>query len=79
LCLLWASLAIVLPTMHVVAIRFLDSPPPIDLDRFYPSLSEIFSAFVTPGLVLLVSWIMDVGLYQKEHADELERDADLTI
>jgi hypothetical protein len=27
--------------------------------------------------VLLASWIMDVGLYEKEHADELPRDSDL--
>ena len=31
------------------------------------------------GLVLLASWIMDVGLYEKEHADALQRDADLVI
>jgi hypothetical protein len=31
------------------------------------------------GLVLFVSWIMDVGLYEKEHVDVLRRDAELVI
>jgi len=39
----------------------------------------VFSSFATAGLVLLASWIMDVGLYEKDHADALQRDAELTI
>jgi hypothetical protein len=35
--------------------------------------------FVSAGLILLASWIMDVGLYEKDHADELKREADLVI
>ena len=34
---------------------------------------------LTAGLILLVSWVMDVGLYEKDHADALQRDADLVI
>ena len=52
---------------------------PRDLDRVAPSFSELLNSFVAAGLVLLVSWIMDVGLFAKEHADALERDAKLTI
>jgi hypothetical protein len=57
----------------------MDASVPIDLDRVFPSLSALFSSFATAGLVLLASWIMDVGLYEKDHADALQRDAELTI
>jgi hypothetical protein len=79
LLLLWAVLGIVIPTAIVVARGLMDASVPIDLDRVFPSLSELFSSFATAGLVLLASWIMDVGLYEKDHADALQRDAELTI
>jgi hypothetical protein len=79
LLLLWAVLGIVIPTAIVVARELIDASVPIDLDRVFPSLSELFSSFATAGLVLLASWIMDVGLYEKDHADALQRDAELTI
>jgi hypothetical protein len=79
LLLLWAVLGIVIPTAIVVASGLIDTSVPIDLDGVFPSLSELFSSFTTAGLVLLASWIMDVGLYQKDHADALQRDAELTI
>jgi hypothetical protein len=79
LLLLFAVLGIVIPTAIVVARGLIDASVSIDLDRVFPSLSELFSSFVTPGLILLVSWIMDVGLYEKDHADALRRDADLVI
>jgi hypothetical protein len=77
--LLLAVLDIVLAATLVVANPLFDAPGPIDLDRFFPSFSESFNSFAAAGLVLLVSWIMDVGLYEKEHADALRRDADLVI
>jgi hypothetical protein len=79
LLLLWAVLGVVIPTAIVVARGLMDASVPIDLDRVFPSLSELFSSFATAGLVLLASWIMDVGLYEKDHADALQRDAELTI
>lgn len=79
LWLLLAVLNIVLPATLVVANGFLDAPVPIDLDRVFPSFGELLNSFVAAGLILLVSWIMDIGLYEKEHADELQRDADLVI
>ena len=79
LLLLWAVLGIVIPTAIVVARGIMGASVPIDLDRVFPSLSELFSSFATAGLVLLASWIMDVGLYEKDHADALQRDAELTI
>jgi hypothetical protein len=79
LLLLWAVLGIVIPTAIVVARGLMDASVPIDLDRVFPSLSELLSSFATAGLVLLASWIMDVGLYEKNHADALRRDVELTI
>jgi hypothetical protein len=79
LWLLLAVLNIVLPATLVVANGFFDPPVPIDFDRVFPSFGELLSSFAAAGLVLLVSWIMDVGLYAKEHADALQRDADLVI
>jgi hypothetical protein len=80
--LLWLLLAVLdigLPATLVVANGFFDAPVPIDLDRLFPSFGELLNSFAAAGLVLLVSWIMDVGLYEKEHADALRRDADLVI
>ncbi len=79
LLLLWAVLSIVIPTAIVVARGLMDASVPMDLDRVFPSLSELFGSFATAGLVLLASWIMEVGRYDKEHADALQRDAELTI
>jgi hypothetical protein len=79
LWLLSAVLYIAFPASLVVANGLLDVPVPIDFDRVFPSFWELLSAFAAAGLVLLVSWIMDVGLYEKEHADALRRDADLVI
>lgn len=79
LLLLWAVSGIVIPTAIVVAHGLIDASVPMDLDRVFPPLSELFSSFATAGLVLLASWIMDVGLYEKNHADALKRDAELTI
>ena len=79
LWLLLAVLNIVLPATLVVANGFFDAPVPIDLDRVFPSFGELLNSFAAAGLVLLVSWIMDVGLYEKQHADALRRDADLVI
>ena len=79
LWLLFAVLGILLPVTFAVAHRLIDASVPIDFDRWFPSFSEVLSSFVSAGLVLLTSWIMDVGLYEKEHADALRRDADLTI
>ena len=79
LFLLLAVLGIVIPTAIIVARGVIDASVPLDLDRVLPSLSELFGSFATAGLVLLASWIMDVGLYEKDHADALQRDAELTI
>lgn len=79
LWLLLAVLYVVLPATLVVANGFFDAPVPIDLDQVFPSFGELLNSFATAGLVLLVSWIMDVGLYEKQHAEALRRDADLVI
>jgi hypothetical protein len=79
LWLLLAVLNIVLPATLVVVNGSFDAPVSIDLDRVFPSFGELLNSFAAAGLVLLVSWIMDVGLYEKQHADALRRDADLVI
>ena len=79
LLLVWAVLGIVIPTALVVARGLIDASVPIDVDRVFPPFSALVGSFATAGFVLLASWIMDVGLYEKDHADALRRDADLTI
>ena len=79
LWLLLAVLDIALPAALLVALRFIGASVPIDLDRWLGSPSELFTSFASAGLVLLASWIMDVGLYEKNNADALQRDAELTI
>jgi hypothetical protein len=79
LWLLAAVLGIVIPAALLVARGFIDTSVPIDLDVLFPSVSQLAGDFVSAGLILLASWIMDVGLYEKDHADELKREADLVI
>lgn len=79
LWLLLAVLHVVVPASLVVANGFFDTPVPMDHARMFSSLGEVLNLFAAAGLVLLASWIMDVGLYEKEHADELRRDSDLMI
>jgi hypothetical protein len=79
LLLLWAVLGIVIPAAVVVARGAIDASVAMDLDRVFPSLPELFSSFATAGLLVLASWIMDVGRYAKDHADALQQDAELTI
>lgn len=79
LLLLWAVLGIVIPAAIVIARGVVDASVPMDLDRVFPSMPELFLSFATAGLVLLASWIMDVGLYVKDHAEALQQDAELTI
>jgi len=78
LWLLLVALSIVTPAALLVAHGFMDASVPIDLDVLFP-LSQLVGDFVSAGLILLASWIMDVGLYEKDHADELKREADLVI
>ena len=81
LWLLLAALGIVIPFVAAVLIRsgFLDSTAASRGLLVFSSPSETLSSFVSAGLILLASWIMDVGLYEKDHADALQRDADLVI
>jgi hypothetical protein len=80
LWLLSAVLGIVIPVASSALVAFgsLDASTPIGHELAFPS-SQSLGSFVAAGLILLVSWIMDVGLYAKDHADALQRDADLVI
>jgi len=77
--LLTVLMDIVIPAAFVVAHGSIEPPIPLDLDRLFPPPQELFGDFISPGLILLASWIMDVGLYEKDHAEALKRDADLVI
>jgi len=78
LWLLWAVLGILIPvaSASLVALGYIDAWRPFQSE---PVFSQSLSSLVAAGLILLVSWIMDVGLYEKDHADALQRDADLVI
>lgn len=39
----------------------------------------MLSGFAAAGVVMLLSWILDVGLGVREEADELRRDAELVV
>ena len=71
------ELLIPLASTALVASGFLDASAPFNLE--IPFSWQSLSALISAGLILLASWIMDVGLYEKDHADELRRDADLVI
>ena len=79
LWLLAAVLGVVIPAALLVAHGFIDPSASINLDLMFPSSTQWLGDFVSAGLILLASWIMDVGLYEKDHADSLQRDADLVI
>ena len=78
LWLVWALLEIVIPmaSASLVALGYIDAWEPFISE---PVFAQSLSSFVAAGLILLASWIMDVGLYEKDHADALQRDADLVI
>lgn len=80
LWLLLSVLGILIPIIWAVLVRLgaIEPSVPAKLDLWF-SWSESLSSFTAAGLILLISWIMDVGLYEKDHADALQRDADLVI
>jgi hypothetical protein len=71
--------AIPVASAALFSVGFIDASFPFKSLFAFPSSSEALSTFVAAVLVLLASWIMDVGLYEKDHADALQRDADLVI
>ena len=75
-----AVLGVLIPVVWAVLVRIGLVEPFLQVKaEILFSWSETLGSFVTAGLILLVSWIMDVGLYEKDHADALQRDADLVI
>jgi hypothetical protein len=80
LWLLSAIFSVLLPViwMGLVAQGLVEpSDPP--KQQLWFSWSDSLASFISAALILLVSWVMDVGLYEKDHADALRRDADLVI
>jgi MFS family permease len=80
LSLLWAVLGVLIPVAWsaLVALGFIAPSSPSKFEAWF-SWSQSLSSFLAAALILLVSWIMDVGLYEKDQADALQRDADLVI
>jgi len=80
LYLVLAVLSIAIPFAWAVLVRTgliePSSPPKLEAWLSWP---DTLNTLVTAGLILLASWIMDVGLYEKDHAEALKRDADLVI
>jgi hypothetical protein len=79
LLLVSAVLGVVLPAATLAMANSLAAGAVTTGPGVFRCIGEALGSFVAAGLVLLASWIMDVGLYEKEHADELRRDADLMI
>jgi hypothetical protein len=79
LSLLWAVLAVAIPFAFAVLVRLGVLDASIAESLLVIPWPESLNVAVSAGLILLVSWIMDVGLYEKDHADALRRDADLVI
>jgi len=79
LLLVSAALSVVLPVITLAMATGLTDGPVPKGPGVFRLVGEALGSFVAAGLVLLASWIMDVGLYEKEHADELRRDSDLMI
>jgi hypothetical protein len=78
LLMLLAPLGAVVPALTLaLAVNLTEAQ--VVVNGSFNSMGQAIGAFIAGGLVLLASWIMDVGLYEKEHADELRRDADLMI
>ena len=80
LYLLLAVLGVLLPIAWATLVT-LGIVEPSDSSNLPVSIpwQESLGSFLTAGFILLVSWVMDVGLYEKDHADALQRDADLVI
>jgi hypothetical protein len=81
--LLWilsAVLSVVIPYAwaSLVSVGVIEPSDPPKLEVWL-SWSESLNSLVSGGLIVLISWVMDVGLYEKDHAAALQRDADLVI
>jgi hypothetical protein len=77
--LLWLLLAVIYVVIPIASAALISSGLEVPQSGLAFSWSESLSSFISAGFVLFVSWIMDVGLYEKDHADALQRDADLVI
>jgi hypothetical protein len=74
-----ALLSVVLPSITMAMATTLGDRSVPNSTSLFRSFGDSLNSLAAAGLVLLASWIMDVGLYEKEHADELRRDSDLMI
>lgn len=80
LMLLSAALGVMLPSIALITASVLaDGPVPAGIGQAFRSFGGVLGSLAAAAVVLLASWIMDVGLYEKESADHLQRESDLMI
>lgn len=78
--LLSAVVNLLLPIVWVALIRLgAVTPAAVPNYQTWFSWSDSLAGFASAGLVVLISWVMDIGLYEKDQAEALQRDADLVI
>ena len=75
-----ACLQVVVPiiTVLLLATRIIEWSQATQSANAYLDATSI-SAFVIAGIIILVSWIMDVGLEVSEEAETLRREAELVV
>ncbi len=66
------ALTLLLAGVHVVEI-------PATMHYTARLSTSLFTGFAAAGVVMLLSWVLDVGLGLREEADELRRDAELVV
>ena len=69
-------LPLAIPALVAIGSAGSSGPPKPEL---WISWAESLNGLSSAGLILLISWVMDIGLYEKDHAEALKRDADLVI
>ncbi len=75
-----ACLQVVVPviTIMLLATRVIEWSQATHNANSYLNAGSV-SAFVIAGIIMLVSWIMDVGLEVSEEAETLRREAELVV
>jgi hypothetical protein len=81
LALLWATLDFLKPVFAslLVAIGAFDKAMIQSGPGLIPRGNEWLSMFVTAGLILLASWIMDVGKETNDEAEQMRKEAELVV
>lgn len=73
--------ALLLGTVSLAFLRagFIDEAAVTMLPSWGSLTPGSFMAFAGPGLILLISWIMEVGRKTRDEADEMRRETELVV